>query len=126
MADNEQTCGKGLAEHAVIPRAIGELIATLAENLELHMPAIVTSDDAGRAEHAAYAKLVAEHRAIAVQLAAVATHMASYHDLAMAQHDMKVMQEPKRMEAFGRYVKREREVVAVLQASLARDQELLG
>ncbi|NVB85523.1 MAG: hypothetical protein HOV81_44575 [Kofleriaceae bacterium] len=126
MADDEQTCGKGLAEHAVVPRVMGELIAALAENLELHLPTIQTSDPAGRAEHAAYEKLIAEHRTIAAQLAAVATHMTGYRDLAMASHDMARMQDPKRVEAFGRYVKLERELVAVLQASVARDQELMG
>jgi hypothetical protein len=124
--DNEMTCGKGLAEHSVIPAKLGELIAALAENLELHMPALVLSDHNAKLEHEAYAKLAAEHRAIAEKLTAVAAHMAGYRNLPMGQHDMAVMQDPNRNEAFGRYVKIERELIALLQKALARDQELLA
>jgi len=37
---NQQTCGPGLAEHSVLPAKVGELIASLAEILELHMKAL--------------------------------------------------------------------------------------
>jgi hypothetical protein len=124
--DEHMTCGQGLAEHSVIPAKLGELLAALAENLELHMPALVLSDPNAKLEHEAYAKLVTEYRGIAEQLTAVAARMAGYRNLPMAAHDMAVMQQPARMEAFGRYVKRERETIAVLQTALARDQELLG
>lgn len=120
------TCGKGLAEHSAIPAKLGELIAALADNLELHMPALVVSDPNSKLEHEAYAKLAAEHRAIAERLTAVAAHMAGYRNLPMGQHDMAVMQDPARNEAFGRYVKIERELIGMLQAALARDQELLA
>lgn len=120
------TCGKGLAEHAAIPAKLGELITALADNLELHMPALVLSDPNAKLEHEAYAKLAAEHRAIAERLTAVAAHMAGYRNLPMGAHDMAVMQAPERMEAFGSYVKAERELIATLQKALARDQELLG
>lgn len=120
------TCGRGLAEHSVIPAKLGELIAALAENLELHMPALVLDDPNAKLEHEAYAKLAAEHRAIAEQLTAVAAHMAGYRNLPMGAHDMKVMQDPTRNEAFGRYVKLQREVIHLLQKALERDQELLA
>ena len=120
------TCGRGLAENAVIPAKLGELIAALAENLELHMPALVLSDPNAKLEHEAYTKLAGEHRAIAEQLTAVAAHMAGYKNLPAAQHDMAAMRDPARNEAFGRYVKAERELIAVLQKALVRDQELLA
>ena len=123
--DDQMTCGKGLAEHSVIPAKLGELIAALAENLELHMPALVMTDERSREEHHAYARLAAEHRAIAEQLTAVAAHMAGYRNLPMGPHDDKAMEDPKVMEAFGRYVKIERELIATLQKAVARDQELL-
>lgn len=120
------TCGKGLAEHSVIPAKLGELIAALAENLELHIPSLVLSDPHSKVEHEAYTKLAAEHRAIAEQLTAVAAHMAGYRNLPMGAHDEAVLQDPKLMAAFGHYVKVERELVAMLQKAVARDQELLG
>ncbi len=123
--DDEMTCGRGLAEHSVIPAKLGELIAALAENLELHMPALVLTDPNAKLEHEAYARLAAEHRAIAHQLTAVAAHMAGYRNLPMGAHEMAVMHDPVRNAAFGRYVKLQRELVHLLQKALERDQELL-
>ena len=120
------TCGRGLAEHSVIAAKLGELIAALADNLELHIPALVLSDANSKLEHEAYVKLAAEHRAIAEQLTAVAAHMAGYRNLPMGKHDMAAMQDASRNEAFGRYVKIERELIALVQAALVRDQELLA
>ncbi len=126
MSADPMTCGRGLAEHSVIPAKLGELIAALAENLELHVPALVMTDPNAKLEHEAYVKLAAEHRAIAERLTAVAAHMAGYRNLPMGAHDMAVMQEPSRNEAFGRYVKIERELIGLLQKALVRDQELLA
>jgi hypothetical protein len=126
MSDAPMTCGGGLAEHSVIPAKLGELIAALAENLELHIPALVLTDPNSKLEHEAYVKLAAEHRAIAEQLTAVAAHMAGYKNLPMGEHDMALMQDVSRNEAFGRYVKIQRELIALLQAALVRDQELLA
>jgi hypothetical protein len=127
MSDNEvMTCGRGLAEHSLIPAKLGELIAALAENLELHIPALVLTDPNAKLEHEAYVKLAAEHHAIAEQLTAVAAHMAGYKNLPMGAHDPAVMQDASRNAAFGRYVKIERELIALLQKALVRDQELLA
>jgi hypothetical protein len=126
QGDEPMTCGRGLAEHSVIPAKLGELIAALAENLELHVPALVLTDHNAKLEQEAYVKLAAEHRAIAEQLTAVAAHMAGYRNLPMGVHDPKVMQDPARNEAFGRYVKLERELIDLLQKALERDQELLA
>lgn len=120
------TCGRGLAEHAPIAAKIGDFIAALAENLELHMPTLVTSDENARREHEAYGKLAAEYRAIAQQLAAVAAHMASCKDLPQGAHDEQALHDAKLMEAFGRYVTAERALIATLQKALATDQELLA
>jgi hypothetical protein len=126
QSDEAMTCGRGLAEHSVIPAKLGELIAALAENLELHIPALVLTDPNAKLEHEAYVRLAAEHRFVAERLTAVAAHMAGYKNLPMAQHAPAVMQDPARNEAFGRYVKLERELIALLQKALARDQELLA
>jgi hypothetical protein len=126
MSDEPMTCGRGLAEHSVIPAKLGELIAALAENLELHIPALVVSEHNAKLEQEAYVKLAAEHRAISEQLTAVAAHMAGYKNLPMGEHDMALMQDATRNEAFARYVKIERELIHLLQKALERDQELLA
>jgi hypothetical protein len=119
------TCGEGLAEHSVVPAKIAELLASLAENLEAHVPAIDLSDRNGRLERDAYEVLAAEYRAIASRLQAVAQQMAEYRDLPMAGHLEAAMSAPEILDAFRRYVKLEREVVELLQGTLTRDQQML-
>ena len=63
--DEQQTCGKGLASNASLPDKLGALTGAVADILEAHMPALDLTDPAAAQEHAAYAQLVAEHRAAA-------------------------------------------------------------
>ena len=124
--EEQQTCGKGLAEHSVLPRAAGALIDALAENLELHMGALDREDDAARAEHDAYTSVAARHRAIAAELRSVSDEMAGYRDLPMAPHDMAVITSPPVGEAFARFLAAERELTTVLQASIRSHEAMLG
>jgi hypothetical protein len=123
--EEQQTCGKGLAEHSALPRAAGTLIDALAENLELHLEALDRANDAARAEHDAYTSLAARHRAIAADLRSVSEEMAGYRDLPMAPHDMAVMTSPRLGEAFARLVAAERELAAVLDAAITRHEAML-
>jgi len=47
---NTTTCGQGLAEHAVLPARMAELIGALAENLERHQKTLDPGDDNARRE----------------------------------------------------------------------------
>jgi hypothetical protein len=123
--EEQQTCGKGLAENSVLPRKAGELIDALAENLELHLDALDRGDDAGRAEHDAYTSLAARHRRIAADLRSVSEEMAGYRDLPMAPHDMAVIGSPRIGEAFARFLAAEQELAAVLEAGIRRDEAML-
>jgi hypothetical protein len=124
--DNQQTCGKGLAAHAPLPAALGELTAAVADVLEGHLPSLDLTDPNSRAEHEAYATLVREHRAAAEQLRATAERMAGYRDLPMGRHDVAALSTPEAAAPFARFVQLEEELVALLQARLARDREMLG
>ncbi len=125
MSENGSSCGKGLAEHAAIPAKLAELIAALAENLELHMPALVLADPAARAEHDAYRELADEYRAIGARLAAAAHRMTRYRDLPSAEHDPKLMADPRLRDAFARYVALERDLFTLLETAVERDDRLL-
>ncbi len=125
MSENESSCGKGLAEHAAIPAKLAELIAALADNLELHMPALVLADAAARTEHDAYRELADEYRAIAARLAATAHRMTSYRDLPTAEHDPQRMADPRLRDAFARYVTLERDLFTLLEIAVERDDRLL-
>jgi hypothetical protein len=124
--EEQQTCGKGLAEHSALPRAAGALIDALAENLEVHLEALDREDDAARAEHDAYTSVAARHRAIAAELRSVSEEMAGYRDLPMAPHDMAVIASPPVGEALARFVAAERELAAVLEASIRSHEAMLS
>ncbi len=49
--------GKGLAENASLPAELGELIVSVAENLEVHMKALDLNDQNAKQEYDAYHRL---------------------------------------------------------------------
>ncbi|HVR30618.1 MAG TPA: VOC family protein [Thermoanaerobaculia bacterium] len=72
---DEPTCGQGLARHAAIPAKLGELLAALAANLDLHRATLDLDDEGARTEDAAYRALVDRFRSLAGELAAAAREM---------------------------------------------------
>jgi hypothetical protein len=48
--EEEPTCGKGLAEQSVLPAKLGQLMASLADNLEVHLKALDLTDENARQE----------------------------------------------------------------------------
>src|SRR5688572_3225526 len=123
--ENQPTCGRGLAEHAVLPAKLGELIGALAENLETHMKALDLKDENSRKEYDAYRELATDHRKIATALQATARQMAGYRDLPMGRHDQKAMSAPNVREAFEKFVRLEQELLALLQGRLEQDRRML-
>lgn len=123
--DDQQTCGKGLAEHSTLPATVARLMTATAAILENHQKALVLDDENGRREQAAYAELVEAHHRVAHQLRATAAQMASYRDMPMAQHDPRGMASPESFEAFSAFVALEQELLALLQRSVERDRQML-
>jgi hypothetical protein len=124
--EKQRTCGTGLAEHAVLPAKMGELLDSVADNLELHMQALDLSDSNAKLEYDAYLELANEHREIAAKLRTTANKLAGYWDLPMARHDPHVMSAPKLLEAFQRLVKVQQELQALLHMRLEEDQKILN
>lgn len=124
--DEHRTCGKGLAEHSFLPARMAELIAALAENLEIHMQSLDLTDPRAKQEHDAYAHLAVQNRGIARHLRATAQEMAAYRDLPMGRHDDEAMSDPQVVEAFEKFVRREEALDALLSRSLERDQKVLS
>jgi hypothetical protein len=118
------TCGEGLAIHAAIPAKLAELMTSLSENLELHATSLL-DDEAARREHSAYVNLVARARDIAVALRSLGDQMAGYVDLPMGGHDVGLLASPSAVQAFERYAEITRELLALLQESDARNQQML-
>ena len=123
---SEQTCGKGLAEHSVFPARFGDFLAAMAQNLEVHLIALDPADQTTQPERNAYLRLTRESRRIADELRALAAEMASYRDLPMGRHDPAALSSPPVVEAFATLLKLERELLALLEKSIERGQQMLA
>jgi hypothetical protein len=124
--ESQRTCGQGLAENSALPAKLGELIAALAENLEIHMKALDAKDKNARKEHDAYRKLATELRRIGEELEAIAAEMVRYRDLPMGRHDEEAMSAPPVRGAFEKFVTLEQSLAALLQEKVAQDRTMLG
>jgi hypothetical protein len=125
MAEEEQTCGKGIAQNSALPEKMGELTAALAGVLETHMKALDLTEENSRIEHDAYERLARQHRETAAQLASTAREMAGYRDLPMGRHIMQAMTGPEPLAAFEGYVSVKRQLLALLQETLPQDERML-
>ena len=124
-APEQQTCGKGLAENSVLPGKLGELISTMAENLDVHRKALDLNDPNSRAENDAYEKLLKDLRQTAAQLSVIASEMQGYRDLPMGRHDMQAMTHPRVREAFQTFVQQKQALMELLLQTEERDRQLL-
>ena len=122
--DDQPTCGKGLAEHAAVPARIGDVIAAMADVLDVHQQALDLTDQNARLEHHAYVTLVLELRSIAAQLAATAGRMAGYRGLPMGRHDEQKMSGPDAVATLEHLVQTERALLARLTETLREHQSI--
>ena len=121
----QPTCGKGLAENSILPARLGQVLGAMAENLSVHMKALDLTDQNSRAEYDAYEGLVKEFQQIAARLDATAKQMAGYRDLPMGRHDQTAMTHPRVHAIFEAFVKQKRELLALLEKTTERDDQLL-
>jgi hypothetical protein len=112
---DEQTCGRGLAEHSAVPAALAVLTAALADVLALHITALDRADPAAEREYEVYRKLADDLRAAATPLRGAANLMAASRDLPMGRHDMALMSSPEFAAAYARYLRAEQDLLALLR-----------
>jgi hypothetical protein len=124
--DSQPTCGKGLAENAMLPAKLGELNASVADILEAHLPALDLTDEHSKREYEVYRLLVENLRQASLQLETIGKQMARYRDLPMGRHDEKAMAAPAVVESFQRFVELEQELLSLLQRRLERDRQMLA
>ena len=122
---DQQTCGQGLARHSALTASLGELIASTARVLEVHMKALDPTDDASKPEYEAYRELASAHRRIAIELADTAHRMEGYRTLPMGRHDMAQMMSPAPRHAFAGFVNHEQALLSLLESRLAEDRAML-
>lgn len=122
-ADQPTTCGQGLAEHAQFLLKVGEVLASMAENLQLHVTVLDLQDENSRREYDAYKKLVEQFRLIAQTLTAAGRQMQNYRDLPMGRHDERAMADPRFVSALRNLVQREQELLALLGTQVKRHKQ---
>jgi hypothetical protein len=121
-----QTCGQGLAEHAPLHDRLAEVMASMADNLEVHMAALDLADSNARREHEAYANLLSQHRDIANRLVRLSREMAGYRDLPMGRHDDKAMSAERVAPDFQRLIEREGRLLETLRSQLESHRMMLA
>jgi uncharacterized protein YndB with AHSA1/START domain len=119
-----ETCGEGLAQHALLPAKLAPWFAALAETLELHRALIVKSDANAQAEDDAYRDLAQSYREIGEQVQRAATRMAACRELPMPAHDESAFGE-RQLDAFQRYVGAQNALLSVLKLAAEQDQKML-
>jgi hypothetical protein len=122
----QQTCGKGLADNAVVPGALARVAGGLAGNLEVHMRALDRDDPAAAREHDVYERVARSLRAAAADLQAAASEMAAARELPMGRHDMAAMASRDVLDAFERYVGSEDELRDLLEGRRAAMTQMLA
>jgi hypothetical protein len=121
----QQTCGKGLAEHAVLPAKIAAVATAMAAMFEQHRTSLDADEPSGRAEDDAYRTLAHDFRAIASMLETTAARMASYRDLPMATHDEAALSTAEAVATFEALINAERELLQQLQQSVEMYEQML-
>ena len=122
--DLPTTCGEGLAAHAPLPAALGELTAATAEVLAAHYPMLDESDPVSVRERDAYGTLVEAHRRIAGDLRALAQAMEGCRSLAMGRHRDDAAANAAMSRAFGRFLSAEEALARLLGERLTADREM--
>jgi uncharacterized protein YhfF len=122
----QRTCGEGLAEQARVPAKLAQLIACLADNLELHSGTLDTSDEHNEREHEVYRKLAEQHRRLSAQLEAAGAEMGAHRELPMGPHDPEALSARKIVEAFEAYVRLEEDLCALLLEQTEQNRKLLA
>jgi hypothetical protein len=120
-----QTCGQGLAQHAELPLLVGELMGSVADNLNAHLPGLVSTDENSEHEKRVYEHLAARLREAAAMLHAIGTEMAGQRDMPMGEHDLEALSSGEVLDALERMTRVEAQLLARVQKALTEHQSIL-
>ena len=81
------SCGAEVADDAVVPERLAELMAHVAENMDAHARWVGTATAEAAAEHAGLSQLARDYRGIAAAARAAAETMRGMRELPPAPHD---------------------------------------
>jgi len=115
MANDQPTCGKGLAANAILPERLAALMNAMATMLENHTRALDPTETNGRLERDAYERLVRDQRALASGLEAFARAMEGNRDLPMARHNLAPLNDQASRAVLAAFIDAERDLITLLQ-----------
>jgi hypothetical protein len=115
MADDQPTCGRGLAANAILPERLAALMNAMATMLENHTRALDLNETNGRLEHDAYERLVSDQRTLASGLEALARAMEGNRDLPMARHNLAPLNDQASRAVLAAFIDAERDLITLLQ-----------
>ncbi|WP_369135667.1 hypothetical protein [Modestobacter sp. I12A-02662] len=124
--EEQQTCGRGLAQNAAVPAALAAAAAGLAQNLEVHVRALDPGEAAAAEEQGVYQRVAHRLRRAAAELQAAAAEMASAVDLPMGAHDMAAITTTDVLDAFRDHVAAEDDLRRLLEARRVENQLMLA
>ena len=122
MMDNK-TCGQHMADHAVLPHKMTDLMNAVADMMDAHaayMMANAKGNKSAVTEADGMKMIAKDHRELAKMMTTTATHMSDAAKWPSAPHDMdKMMADPKIQAAMKNVLKNEKEMAALIQQDIA-------
>jgi hypothetical protein len=122
MMDNK-TCGQHMADHAVLPTKLAEVMTAVAEMMDTHaayMMANAKGDKNAIAEADGMKAIAKDHRELAKIATTTATRMTEAAKWPNVPHDMsKMMADPKIQASMKNMLKAEKEMAALMQQDIA-------
>ena len=125
VQEEEPTCGRGLAQNMEVPTALAAVAAGMAQNLEVHMRMLSSSDAVASQERRVYERVVRSLRSAAADLQGAAAEMASAASLPMGDHDMAAVAMTDVARVFEGYVAAEDDLRELLSARRADHEQML-
>ena len=123
--DEHHACGRGLADQAVVPARMADVLEAVSATLEAHTGSLEADDENAQVERRVYDRLADGHRRITAELRALHEQMAGAYDLPPARHDGAALVGQAAVTAYERYVEAEQALLDLLQARIERDRRLL-
>ena len=121
-----ETCGRGVAEQAILPSRLADLTESMAAVLEFHQQALDRTDSDSRSEFEAYEQVARALRRSASELKATSSRMAESRPVPMGQHDMEALSSPQAVQIFAGFVQAEGALLALLQVRMKDDRRMLA
>jgi hypothetical protein len=122
-AMDNKSCGQHMADRAVLPSKMTELMTSVADMMDAHAAFMIANAKGNKdamAEAEGMKMLAKDHRELSTMMSKTATNMTNAAKWPNAPHDMnKMMADPKIQETMKRLLKNEKEMHALMQQDIA-------